>query len=70
MSAALAAAATFGSAPAFGSGGDLSAHGIGGQQDLPISLGLAVAGAVAALVVSFTVLAVAWRRAKIAGLSA
>jgi hypothetical protein len=43
---------------------DLSAHGIGGQQDLPISLGLAVAGAVAALVVSFTVLAVAWRKPR------
>ncbi|WP_245154852.1 hypothetical protein [Nocardioides sp. 1609] len=45
-------------------GGDLSAHGIGGQQDLPISLGLAIAGAVAALVVSFTVLAVAWRKPR------
>ena len=44
-----------------GPAGDLSAHGLGGQQDLPISLGLAVAGAVAALVVSFTVLALAWR---------
>ncbi|MCW2813189.1 MAG: hypothetical protein JWN84_644, partial [Nocardioides sp.] len=40
------------------------AHGVGGQQDLPISLGLAVAGAVAALVVSFTVLAIAWRRPR------
>ncbi len=40
------------------------AHGIGGQKDLPISLDLAVAGAVAALVVSFTVLAVAWRRPR------
>ncbi len=39
----------------------VEAHGIGGQQDLPISLGLAIAGAVAALVISFTVLAVAWR---------
>lgn len=39
----------------------VEAHGIGGQQDLPISLGLAISGAVAALVVSFTVLAVAWR---------
>jgi hypothetical protein len=39
----------------------VEAHGIGGQQDLPIPLDLAVAGAVAALVVSFTVLAVAWR---------
>ncbi len=44
--------------------GDLSAHGIGGQRDLPISLGLAVAGAVAALVVSFTVLSVAWRKPR------
>jgi hypothetical protein len=42
-------------------GGDLLAHGIGGQQDLPIPLDLAIAGAIAALVVSFTVLAVAWR---------
>ena len=37
------------------------AHGIGGQQDLPIPLELAISGAVAALVISFTVLAVAWR---------
>ena len=37
------------------------AHGIGGARDLPISPELAIAGAVAALVVSFTVLAVAWR---------
>lgn len=37
------------------------AHGVGGQKDLPISLSLAIIGAVAALVVSFTVLAVAWR---------
>lgn len=39
----------------------LEAHGIGGQADLPIPLGLAISGAVAALVVSFTVLVVAWR---------
>lgn len=44
--------------------GDLSAHGLGGQQDLPISLTLTVAGAVAALVVSFTVLVLAWRRPR------
>lgn len=44
--------------------GDLSAHGIGGQADLPIPLGLAVTGAVAALVVSFTILALAWRRPR------
>ncbi|MCW2765674.1 MAG: hypothetical protein JWO11_1633 [Nocardioides sp.] len=37
------------------------AHGIGGAKDLPISPSLAIAGAVAALTVSFTVLAVAWR---------
>jgi len=43
---------------------DLNAHGIGGQQDLPISLDLAVAGAVAALVVSFIVLSVAWRKPR------
>lgn len=42
--------------------GDLPlAHGIGGAKDLPISPELAIAGATAALVVSFTVLAVAWR---------
>ena len=43
------------------------AHGLGGQQDLPIPLSLAVAGSVAALVVSFTVLAVAWRTPRYAG---
>ncbi|MBU2697051.1 hypothetical protein [Pimelobacter sp. 30-1] len=44
--------------------GDLQAHGIGGQADLPIPLELAVSGAVAALVVSFTVLIVAWRQPR------
>lgn len=39
----------------------ISAHGIGGARDLPISPELAIAGAVAALTISFTVLAVAWR---------
>ncbi|MBS44261.1 MAG: hypothetical protein CMH83_14075 [Nocardioides sp.] len=43
---------------------ELWAHGLGGQRDLPIPLDLAVSGAVAALVVSFTVLAVAWRRPR------
>jgi hypothetical protein len=37
------------------------AHGIGTAKDLPISPELAIAGGVAALVVSFTVLAIAWR---------
>nr|WP_218852010.1 hypothetical protein [Nocardioides panaciterrulae] len=40
------------------------AHGIGGAKDLPVSPELAIAGAVAALVVSFTVLAVAWREPR------
>ena len=39
----------------------LPLHGIGGAKDLPIPLELAVAGATAALVVSFCVLALAWR---------
>jgi hypothetical protein len=37
------------------------AHGIGGAKDLPIPAGYAVVGAMAALAVSFVVLAVAWR---------
>ena len=37
------------------------AHGIGGAKDLPISPALAIAGAVAALTISFTVLVLAWR---------
>lgn len=36
-------------------------HGLGGAQDLPIPLSLAVAGGTAALVVSFCVLVLAWR---------
>ncbi|TYL45171.1 hypothetical protein FXB39_19470 [Nocardioides sp. BGMRC 2183] len=39
----------------------IEAHGIGGQADLPIPLELAISGAVAALVLSFGVLVVAWR---------
>lgn len=39
----------------------LLAHGLGGASDLPIPPSLAIAGGVAALVVSFTVLALAWR---------
>jgi hypothetical protein len=37
------------------------AHGIGGAQDLPLDPALAIAGAAAALAVSFIVLALAWR---------
>ena len=49
-------AALTGPLPAF-----LPLHGLGGAKDLPIPLELAVAGATAALVVSFCVLALAWR---------
>jgi hypothetical protein len=44
--------------------GVISAHGLGGAKDLPIPSELAIAGAVAALVISFTVLAVAWRQPR------
>ena len=44
--------------------GAISAHGLGGAKDLPIPSELAIAGAVAALVISFTVLAVAWREPR------
>ncbi len=39
----------------------LPLHGLGGAKDLPIPLPLAITGAAAALVVSFGVLALAWR---------
>jgi hypothetical protein len=39
----------------------LPLHGLGGAKDLPIPLVLAVAAATAALIVSFCVLALAWR---------
>jgi hypothetical protein len=39
-------------------------HGIGGSQDLPISLPLALSGGAAALAVSFVVLALAWRHPR------
>ncbi len=40
------------------------AHGIGGAKDLPIPTELAISGAVAALTISFLVLAIAWRRPR------
>jgi hypothetical protein len=43
------------------------AHGVGGRQDLPIPFSLAVAGAAAALVVSFLVLRMAWRSSRFRG---
>jgi hypothetical protein len=42
----------------------IEAHGIGGQADLPIPLSLAISGAVAALVLSFAVLILAWRNPR------
>jgi hypothetical protein len=43
------------------------AHGVGGRQDLPIPFELAVAGAAVALLVSFAVLALAWREPRYRG---
>lgn len=40
------------------------AHGVGGAQDLPIPAEFAIAGASAALAVSFIVLALAWREPR------
>jgi hypothetical protein len=42
-------------------------HGIGGAKDLPLPPELAIAGAVAALAVSFGVLALAWRNPRYDG---
>ena len=42
-------------------------HGIGGAKDLPLPPELAIAGAVAALAVSFGVLALAWRHPRYDG---
>ncbi|TIC81981.1 hypothetical protein E8D37_10620 [Nocardioides sp. GY 10127] len=50
--------------PTSEAGVEIQAHGIGGAQDLPVPVGLAVTGAVVALVVSFVVLAVAWREPR------
>lgn len=43
---------------------EVLAHGIGGAQDLPIPLEFFVAGATAALAISFIVLIVAWREPR------
>lgn len=42
----------------------ISAHGLGGGADLPISASLAIAGGTAALAVSFVVLLMAWRKPR------
>ncbi|GIG92268.1 hypothetical protein [Plantactinospora endophytica] len=41
------------------------AHGVGGRQDLPIPFGLALAGALVALVVSFVALGALWREPRL-----
>ncbi len=43
------------------------AHGVGGAQDLPLPLSLALGGGAAALGVSFIVLALSWRRPRFHG---
>jgi hypothetical protein len=48
-------------------GGAILAHGVGSRQDLPLPFSLAVAGAAAALVVSFVLLAVLWREPRLDG---
>lgn len=45
----------------------ISAHGIGGPKDLPISLPLAIGGAGAAVAISFVVLIFAWRTPRYDG---
>ena len=47
--------------------GGVLAHGIGGRSDLPVPLWLAQYGAAAALLVSFTVLALFWRTPRLEG---
>ncbi|GAA3771969.1 hypothetical protein GCM10022225_69140 [Plantactinospora mayteni] len=41
------------------------AHGVGGRQDLPIPFGLALTGALVALVVSFVALGALWREPRL-----
>lgn len=42
-------------------------HGLGGAKDLPVPASLAIAGGTAALIVSFCVLVLAWRKPRYAG---
>jgi hypothetical protein len=46
------------------------AHGVGGRQDLPIPYSYAVAGALAAVIVSFIALGVLWRTPRLKGQAA
>ena len=45
-------------------------HGLGGAKDLPIPAALAITGGTAALIVSFCVLVLAWRRPRYADAAA
>ena len=45
-------------------------HGLGGAKDLPVPAPLAIAGGTAALIVSFCVLVLAWRKPRYAALQA
>ena len=45
----------------------LPLHGLGGAQDLPLPAPLAIAGGGAALVLSFCVLGLAWRKSRYDG---
>lgn len=60
----VAAGSPFGAAPV------VLAHGVGGRQDLPLPFGAALAGAAAALVLSFLVLGLAWRTPRLRGADA
>lgn len=42
-------------------------HGLGGAKDLPVPASMAIAGGTAALIVSFCVLVLAWRKPRYAG---
>ncbi|GAA1580570.1 hypothetical protein GCM10009789_38040 [Kribbella sancticallisti] len=48
----------------------LPLHGIGGRQDLPVPLELAVGGAAVAITLSFVILGLAWRSPKYRGAAA
>lgn len=48
-------------------GRQVTAHGLGGLTDLPVPLGFVLIAAVTVLVVSFAVLALAWRRPRFRG---
>ena len=53
--------------PVAGGSDLLLAHGVGSRQDLPLSFGYVLTGAVLALAVSFGVLALRWRSSKLTG---